>query len=63
MPYININNQHEIEIITDYKAILDEFDEKIKQEEKKYPLSEREKIFTKTIRDLLDKLDYSHRRW
>ena len=63
MPIINIHNQHGVEVITDYKAILDEFDEKIKQEEKKYPLSDRERVFTETIRDLLDKLDYSCRRW
>lgn len=43
--------------ISVYRSLLDELDEKMTIEEKKYPLTEREKILVETIRELLHLLD------
>jgi hypothetical protein len=63
MPILNLNDLPEVKTITYYQKILDEFNDKIKIEEEKYPLTDREQIFVQTIRELLDILDISRRRW
>jgi hypothetical protein len=63
MPILNLNDLPEVKTITYYQKILDEFNDKIKIEEEKYPLTDREQIFVQTIRELLDTLDISRRRW
>lgn len=63
MPIINLNDLPEVKTITYYQKILDEFNDKIKMEEEKYPLTDKEQIFVQTIRELLDTLDISRRRW
>ena len=65
MPIIKLEDLNKVEVktITRYESILDDFNEKIKLEEKKYPLSDREQMFVTTIRELLNTLDESCRRW
>lgn len=65
MPMIKLEDLNKVEAttITCFEAILNDFNDKIKLEEKKYPLTDREQIFVQTIRELLDALDTSHRRW
>lgn len=64
MPIYNLNDDvSRVKVTTMYESILNDFNEQIRLEEKKYPLSDREKIFVETIRDLLDQLDCSARRW
>jgi hypothetical protein len=52
-----------VKTTTCYESILDDFNDKIKLEEKKYPLTDREQLFVETIRELLNTLDESCRRW
>jgi hypothetical protein len=47
-------------VTTVYGSLLNDFNEQIEREEKKYPLSDREKLFVKTIQDLLENLNYEH---
>ena len=61
MPTFNLKDL-DIRTITHYESLLNDFNEKIKSEEKKYPLSDREKVFVETIRELLNTLDNSCRR-
>ena len=63
MPIIKLNDLPEVTTITYYQKILDEFNDKIKIEEEKHPLTNREQIFVETIKELLTTLDDSHRRW
>ena len=63
MPILNLNDLPKVKTITYYQKILDEFNDKIKIEEEKYPLTDREQIFVHTIRELLNTLDESCRRW
>jgi hypothetical protein len=65
MPTINLkdSNKVKIKVTTRYESILDDFNEKIELEEKKYPLTDREQIFVETIKELLQTLDTSARRW
>ncbi len=65
MPIINLKDLDKVEVrvITRYESILNDFNEKIELEEKKYPLSDREQMFVTTIRELLNTLDESYRRW
>ena len=64
MPIYNLKDDvSPIKVTNVYETILDNFNEQIEREEKKYPLSDREKIFVETIRNLLDRLDCSARRW
>ena len=53
----------EIKTITIYESILEDFSERVTAEEKKYPLSDREKLFVNTITEILTALDRSRRRW
>lgn len=62
MPTINLNDVEPVKIITAFEAMLDDFNEKIKLEENKYPLSDREKLFVNTITEILTALDRSYRR-
>ena len=48
---------------TIYESILDDLNKRIEIEENKYPLTEREKMFADTLRELLTALDHSHRMW
>ena len=65
MSIINLEDLNKVEVKTTnrYKSILDDFNEKIRLEEKKYPLTDREQLFVETIRELLNTLDESCRRW
>ena len=65
MPIINLEdlNKVKIKVTTRYELMLDDFNEKIELEEKKYPLSDREQMLVTTIRELLNALDESCRRW
>ena len=65
MPIININDVEPLNVKTSthFESMLDDFNDKIKLEEKKYPLSDRERIFVETVRELLNALDRAHRRW
>ena len=65
MPTFNLKDLDNVEtrITTYYESILNDFNDKIKLEEKKYPLTDREQLFVDTIRELLDTLDRAHRRW
>lgn len=65
MPIINLNDVEPIDvrISTHYESILNDFNDKIKLEEKKYPLTDREQLLVETIRELLSTLDRVHRRW
>ena len=65
MPTLSLNDLNKIEtrITTYYESMLEDFNDKIKLEEKKYPLTDREQIFVDTIRELLNTLDRAHRCW
>lgn len=66
MPTLNLDdliNNVEVRTTTVFEGMLDEFNDKITVEENKYPLTDREQIFVKTIRKLLSALDKSYRRW
>ena len=52
-----INIAEPIETITTAKEHLNEFMDKIKIEEKKYPITERENILIDAIKDVYDILD------
>ena len=60
---INLDDVEPVKTITIYESILEDFSEKVTSEEKKYPLSDREKLFVNTITEILTALDESHRRW
>ena len=64
MPTIKLDDLNKVEIKTStcYKPIYDEFCHKVELEEKKYSLSDREKIFVETIKELLQTLHRSARR-
>ena len=51
------------EIKSIYGDLKDKFEESIELEKRKYPLSEREKLFTDTIIELLSILDRTHTRF
>lgn len=63
MPIISLDNSNKIKINTYYELIYDEFCNKVELEEKKYPLSDREKMFVETIKELLQTLHRSAVRW
>ena len=63
MPIINLDDLPKVTTITYYQKILNEFNDKIKIEEEKYPLTNREQIFVETIKELLTTLDVSRRQW
>ena len=65
MPIININDVEplNVKMTTHFESMLDDFNDKIKLEEKKYPLTDREQIFVETIRELLYTLDRAYRHW
>ena len=65
MPIIKLDDLNKVKIITStpYESICDDFCHRVELEEKKYPLSDREKIFVETIKELLKTLDASTRRW
>lgn len=65
MPIINLDdlNKVKIKISTPYESMYGEFCSKIELEENKYPLTEREKLFVETIKELLQTLDRSAKRW
>lgn len=65
MSTINLKDLGKVEsrITTYYESMHDDFCRKIEFEEKKYPLSDREKVFVETIKELLKTLDRSSRRW
>lgn len=65
MPTIKLDDLNTVKIKTStpYESIYDDFCHKVELEEKKYPLSDREKIFVETIKELLQTLDRSARRW
>ena len=46
-----------LQISTVWGDILETFEEKIEMEEKKYPLSDRDKIYVETITAILNNLD------
>lgn len=49
------------DIITNYEVLKTEFEKQFEMEAKKYPLSDREKIFINTINHLLSILDEAQR--
>ena len=65
MPTIKLDDLNKVKIrtTTHYESIYNDFCHRVELEEKKYPLSDREKIFVKTIKELLQTLDTSARRW
>lgn len=63
MPIISLDNSNKIKINTHYESMHNDFCHKVELEEKKYPLSDREKIFVEIIKELLQTLDTSARRW
>lgn len=50
-----------VDVTTDYEQLLYKFQERIEQQKKKYPITEREKIFVETIEELLKLLDITVR--
>ena len=62
MPLLNIEHT-DVRTTTVFEQILDNLNEKIKLEEEKSPLTDREQIFVETIRDTLFNLDRAYRRW
>lgn len=62
MPMIKLKD-NKIKIITYYESILNDFNDKIELEENKYPLTDREKVFVTTIRELLTTLDRNTKRF
>lgn len=65
MPTFNLKDldKVKVKITTRYESLLNNFNEKVKLEEKKYPLTDREQLFVETVRELLNTLDESCRRW
>lgn len=65
MPTINLKDLDKIEarITTHYELMYNDFCRKIELEENKYPLSDREKVFVETIKELLKTLDESCKGW
>ena len=49
-------------IVSKFHNIKEQFNKSLELEKKKYPLSDREKIFVNTINELLDVLDRGVRR-
>lgn len=58
----NLDDVEPVKTITIYESILEDFSERVTAEEKKYPLSDREKLFVNTITEILTALDRSRRR-
>lgn len=47
------------ETTTYYEEILNKFEKELTREENKYPLTDREKIFAETIKEILNVLNYT----
>jgi hypothetical protein len=54
--YINLEDDKPV-VVSKFQVIKEQFNKSLELEKKKYPLSDREKIFVNTINELLDVLD------
>ena len=65
MPILNLNdlNKAEARITTYYESMYNNFCRKVAAEEEKSPLTDREQMFVDIIKELLETLDTSCRRW
>ena len=60
---LNDLNKVEVKITTYYESMYNDFCRKVSAEEEKSPLTDREQMFVDIIKELLETLDKSHRRW
>lgn len=65
MPILNLNDLNKVEtrITTYYESMYNDFCRQVAAEEEKSPLTDREQMFVDIIKELLETLDRSHRRW
>lgn len=59
--YIKLEDDKTV-VVTKFQVLKEQFNKSLELEKKKYPLSDREKIFVNTINELLDILNRGVRR-